>query len=44
MVAAITEGEDKAAIIKRRQQNQEVTLGAHSFDFVGHDIPGSAFF
>jgi len=24
MVAAITEGKDKAAIVKRRQQNQEV--------------------
>jgi hypothetical protein len=40
MVAGITGGEDKGVIIKRRQQNYEVSLSAHSFDFVGHDIPG----
>ena len=40
MVAAITAGEDEDVIIERRQPNQQVTLCAYSFDFVGHNIPG----
>ena len=40
MVAAITEGEDEGVIIERRQQNYEVSLSAHRFEFVGPDIPG----
>ena len=38
-VAAITGGEDEGVIIKRRPQNYEASLSAHSFVFVDHDIP-----
>ncbi len=37
MVVAITGEEDERVIIKGDNQ---IKLGAHSFDFLGYDIPG----